>query len=149
MSRYRLIPTPAQQAVLRDHCGHTRYVWNLAVEQHSHWHPGRKSAPGYLEQCRQLTQARAENPWLAVGSQTVQQHALRDFTQARAAFFDPANPAGRPSWRTAGRDEGFRITGRRGRQWDVRRRSAGTPARSGYPRPGGSGSAGPARYRRT
>ncbi len=121
MSRYRLYPTPAQQAVLRDHCGHARYVWNLAVEQHAHWHPGRKSAPGYLEQCRQLTQSRAEQPWLAAGSQMVQQQALRDFTQAMAAFFDPHNPAGRPSWRKAGRHEGFRITGRRGRQWDVRR----------------------------
>jgi putative transposase len=120
MSRYRLNPTPAQEAVLRDHCGHARYVWNLAVEQHSHWHPGRKSAPGYLEQCRQLTQARAEYPWLAGGSQTVQQQALPDFTQAMKAFFDPANPAGRPSWRKAGRHEGFRIVGR-GRQWDVRR----------------------------
>src|SRR5580693_4974659 len=95
MSRYRLNPSPAQDAVLRGHCGHARYVWNLAA-------------------------ARAENPWLAVGSQTVQQQALRDFTQATAAFFDPGNPAGRPSWRKAGRDEGFRITGR-GRQWDVRR----------------------------
>ena len=121
MSRYRLLPTPAQEAVLRDHCGHARYVWNLAVEQHAHWHPGRKGAPDYLEQCRQLTQARAEHPWLAAGSQTVQQQALRDFAQAMAAFFDPGNPAGRPSWRKAGRDEGFRITGRRGRQWDVRR----------------------------
>jgi putative transposase len=120
MSRFRLLPTPAQEAVLRDHCGHARYVWNLAVEQHAHWHPGRTGAPGYLEQCRQLTQARAENPWLAAGSQTVQQQALRDFTQAMAAFFDPANPAGRPSWRKAGRDEGFRIVGR-GRQWEVRR----------------------------
>jgi putative transposase len=120
MSRYRLLPTPAQQAVLRDHCGHARYVWNLAVEQHSHWHPGRKSAPGYLEQCRQLTRARAENPWLAAGSQTVQQQALRDFAQAMKVFFDPANPAGRPSWRKAGRDEEFRIVGRGG-QWDVRR----------------------------
>src|SRR5713101_6945744 len=119
MSRYRLLPTPAQQAVLRDHCGHARYVWNLAVEQHAHWHPGRASAPGYLEQCRQLTQARAEHPWLAAGSQTVQQQALRDFAQAMAAFFDPQNPAGRPSWRKAGRHEGFRIVGR-GRQWDVR-----------------------------
>ncbi len=36
------------------------------------------------------------------------------------AFFDPGNPAGRPSWRKAGRDEGFRIVGR-GRQWEVRR----------------------------
>ena len=125
MSRYRLLPTPAQQAVLRDHCGHARYVWNLAVEQHSHWHPGRASAPGYLAQCRQLTQARAGHPWLAAGSQTVQQQALRDFSQAMAAFFDPANPAGRPSWRKAGRDEGFRIVGR-GRQWDVRRLSRKT-----------------------
>ena len=123
MSRYRLLPTPAQEAVLRDHCGHARYVWNLAVEQHAHWHPGRTSAPGYLEQCRQLTAARAEHPWLAAGSQTVQQQALRDFAQAMTAFFDPGNPAGRPSWRKAGRDEGFRITGRRGRQWDVRRLS--------------------------
>jgi transposase len=106
--------------VLRDHCGDARYVWNLGVEQHAHWHPGRQSAPGYLEQSAQLTQARAEYPWLAAGSQTVQQQALRDFAQAMAAFFDPHNPAGRPSWRKAGRHEGFRIVGR-GRQWDVRR----------------------------
>ena len=122
MSRYRLLPTPAQQAVLRDHCGHARYVWNLAVEQHAHWRPGWPAAPGYLEQCRQLTQARATYPWLAAGSQTVQQQALRDFAQAMTAFFDPGNPAGRPSWRKAGRHEGFRIVGR-GRQWDVRRLS--------------------------
>ena len=68
MSRYRLLPTPAQVAVLRNHCAHARYVWNLAVEQHKHWRPGRKAAPGYLEQCRQLTQARMEHPWLAAGS---------------------------------------------------------------------------------
>ena len=52
--------------------------------------------------------------------QTVQQQALRDFAQAMTAFFDPANPARRPSWRKAGRHEGFRIVGR-GSQWDVRR----------------------------
>ena len=126
MSRYRLVPTPAQQAVLRDHCGHARYVWDLAVEQHRHWRPGRAGAPGYLEQCRQLTGARAEHPWLAAGSQMVQHQALRDFARAMAAFFDPGNPAGRPSWRKAGRDEGFRITGRRGRQWDLRRLSRKT-----------------------
>jgi putative transposase len=109
MSRYRLVPTPAQEAVLRDHCAHARFTWNLAVEQHRHWRPGRASAPGYLEQCRQLTAARAEHDWLADGSQMVQQQALRDFAQAMAAFFDPKNPAGRPSWRKAGRDEGFRV----------------------------------------
>jgi putative transposase len=106
--------------VLQGHCGHARTRENLAVEQHQQWHRGRKSAPGYVEQCRQLTQARAEHPWLAAGSQTVQQQALRDFAQAMTAFFDPANPARRPTWRQAGRDEGFRIVGR-SRQWDVRR----------------------------
>jgi transposase len=112
--------------MLRGHCGHARYVWNLAVEQHAHWRPGRTSAPGYLEQCRQLTQARAAHPWLAAGSQMVQQQALRDFAAAMAAFFNPGNPARRPTWRKAGRDEGFRIVGKRGQQWGVRRLSRKT-----------------------
>ncbi|MGH3211915.1 MAG: RNA-guided endonuclease InsQ/TnpB family protein [Trebonia sp.] len=119
MSRYRIYPTLEQESVLRRHCRDARYVWNLAVEQCSWWRPGRKSAPGYREQSRQLTAARAENPWLAGGSQTVQQQALRDFSQAVAGFF--AGTYGRPSWRKAGRDEGFRVTGQRGRGWDVRR----------------------------
>jgi putative transposase len=109
--------------MLRDHCAQARYLWNLAVEQHSHWRPGRSSAPGYREQCRQLTAARAEHDWLAKGSQTVQQQALRDFAQAMAAFFDHVNPARRPTWRKAGRHEGFRIVGRGQQQWDVRRLS--------------------------
>jgi|SRR5690348_1930932 len=104
MSRYRLLPSLAQEAVLRNHCAHARYVWNLAVEQYQHWRPGRASAPRYLEQSRQLTEARAEHDWLRAGSQTVQQQALRDFAQAMAAFCDPGNPAGRPSWRKAGRN---------------------------------------------
>ena len=31
MSRYRLLPSPAQEAVLRDHCAHARFVWNLVT----------------------------------------------------------------------------------------------------------------------
>ncbi len=107
MSRYRLVPTATQEAVLRDHCAHARFVWNLAVEQQSWWRPGRASAPGYLEQCRQLTGARAGYPWLAAGSQMVQQQALRDFAQAMANYFGGTHD--RPSWRKAGRDEGFRV----------------------------------------
>ena len=30
--RYRLYPTPAQEAVLHRHCSDARYVWNLALE---------------------------------------------------------------------------------------------------------------------
>ncbi|MEV5704275.1 transposase [Actinoallomurus sp. NPDC052274] len=117
--RFRLAPTPAQEQALLEHCTHARYIWNLAVEQHQHWRPGRKNAPGYAEQSRQLTEARREFAWLAAGSQTVRQQALRDFAQAMAGFF--AGTHRRPTWRKAGRHEGFRIVGQRGNHWDVRR----------------------------
>lgn len=119
MSRYRLYPSEEQERMLLVHCAHARFVWNLAVEQQSWWRPGRMSAPAYLEQCRQLTAARAECPWLADGSYMVQQQALRDFGQAMSNFFKGISR--RPTWRKAGRSEGFRVVGARGRQWDVRR----------------------------
>lgn len=59
--RFRLYPDAQQEQQFLAHCAHARYMWNLAVEQHQHWKPGRASAPGYSEQCRQLTEARAEN----------------------------------------------------------------------------------------
>ncbi|WP_308170169.1 RNA-guided endonuclease InsQ/TnpB family protein [Acrocarpospora catenulata] len=80
---------------------------DLAVEQHSFWKPGRKSAPGFAEQCRQLTEARAEFDWLRAGSIIVQQQALKDFAQAMANFF--ARTHKRPAWRKRGQGEGFRI----------------------------------------
>ena len=107
MSRYRLEPAPEQESALLRHCSDARYIWNLAVEQHAWWRPGRTSAPGYPEQSRQLTAARAASPWLAEGSQTVQQQALRDFDQAMRSFF--AGTHRRPTWRKAGQHEGFRV----------------------------------------
>jgi putative transposase len=93
---------------LVEHCRHARFVWNLAVEQQLHWQPGRQ-APGYNEQSAQLTAARAEYNWLAAGSQTVQQQALRDFAQAMRNFFHGTHR--RPTWRKAGTHEGFRQVG--------------------------------------
>jgi transposase len=63
--------------------------------------------PGFAERCRQLTEARAANPWLAGGSVTVQQQAVRDHAQAMANFFSGTHR--HPTWRKAGRDEGFRV----------------------------------------
>jgi hypothetical protein len=91
--RFRLASTPAQEVALLEHG----------------------------EQSRQLTEARKEFGWLAAGSQTVRQQALRDFAQAMANFF--AGTHRRPTWRKAGVHEGFRIVGRRGHHWDVRRLS--------------------------
>jgi transposase len=116
-------------------------VWNLAVEQRSWWQSGRP-APGFAEQCRQLSEARAASPWLAAGSVVIQQQALRDFHAAYASWFAslrewrsrnanrppeerPEAPSP-PSWRKRGRSEGFRIVAvdpgdarRLNRRWGV------------------------------
>ncbi|MFC6160339.1 RNA-guided endonuclease InsQ/TnpB family protein [Kribbella jiaozuonensis] len=109
MSRFRLDPTPAQVTGLLGHCAHARYVWNLATEQWSMRKPGQRGIPGYAEQARQLTAARAAFGWLRAGSQIVQQQALRDFEQARRNYI--AGTHGRPTWRRMGQHEGFRVAG--------------------------------------
>jgi len=122
VSRFRLYPTPAQEAALLEQCKHARYVWNLALEQWSMWTRGQGPTPGFAAQCRQLTEARAAFDWLRAGSQTVQQQALRDFQQAVKNFVGGTHR--RPSWRKAGHREGFRIVGlqasrvaKRNRKW--------------------------------
>ncbi len=107
--RNRLCPGPAQLPVLREHCAHARFVWNLAVEQQSWWRPGRGSAPLAAERYRQLTQARQAEPWLGVGSSSVQQQALRDFDRAMAVFVDPGNPARKPVYRSRRDVQGFAV----------------------------------------
>src|ERR1700730_2369062 len=107
MSGYRLMPSAAQEAALLGHCAHARYLWNLCVEQESHWRPGRGSMPGFSERCQQVSRIEAEIIRQSESSVIEQQQAIRDHDQAMANFF--AGTHRRPSWRKAGRDEGFRI----------------------------------------
>jgi len=104
-----MYPTGEQEQQMLLHCAHARYVWNLAVEQHSHWRRGRKYAPGFAEQCRQLTEARRDNEWLGAGNAVVQQQALKDFAKAKSARF--TSGFGEPTWRRKFRHEGFRVIG--------------------------------------
>jgi putative transposase len=107
--RFRLYPTPAQDLLLREQCAHARYVWNLGLEQRLMWARWKGPTPGYVEQCRQLTEARAAQPWLAQGSQTVKPQALRDLDQAWRNFF--AGTHHRRGWRKRGGSEGLRVVG--------------------------------------
>jgi putative transposase len=130
MARYRIYPTATQETVLLEHCAHARYVWNLAWNLHQFGQletygkasrrvdrDGREyiylkrrpvsPLPGYVEQARMLTDARAEYAWLAAGSVVIQQQALRDFDQAMRNFY--AGTHGRPRRRKRYEDEGFRI----------------------------------------
>ncbi|HEY4455604.1 MAG TPA: transposase [Pseudonocardiaceae bacterium] len=106
--RFRLYPTREQEVLLRQHCAQARFVWNLAVEQLGYRHH-HQPLPNYVMQSQQLTEARAAYEWLRAGSQTLQQQALRDFSQAMANW--RAGSHRRPTWRKRGRHEGFRIVG--------------------------------------
>ncbi len=109
MSRFRMYPTREQEEQMLLHCAHARYVWNLAIEQHAHWRRWRKPAPNFAEQCRQLTEARRDNEWLAAGNADVQQQALKDFAKAKNARF--TSGFGEPTWRKKFTHEGFRVIG--------------------------------------
>jgi transposase len=104
-----LYPTSTQESLLLEACGQARFVWNLGLEQRLMWARWKGPTPGYNAQSAQLTQARAASPWLAAGSQTVQQQALRDLDQAWRNFF--AGTHRRPTWRKQGRHEGLRVVG--------------------------------------
>jgi putative transposase len=107
MVRFRLYPTPAQEEMLLGHCAQARFVWNLALEQANWYRPHWGPTPGYAAQNAQLTEARAASDWLASGSCTVQQQALRDFAQAMRNFW--AGTHCHPTWRRKGVHEGFRV----------------------------------------
>ncbi|MEU9137840.1 transposase [Streptomyces sp. NPDC048404] len=109
VAKFRMYPTSGQEQQMLLHCAHARYVWNLAVEQHAHWRRWRRSAPGFAEQCRQLTEARRDNEWLAAGNADVQQQALKDFATAKNARF--MSGFGEPTWRKKFVHEGFRFIG--------------------------------------
>jgi putative transposase len=130
--RFRLYPGDTQKVLLLEQCGHARYVWNLGLEQPLMWARWKGPTPGFNAQAAQLTEARAAEPWLACGSQTVQQQGLRDLDQGWRNFF--AGTHRRPTWRKAGQDEGLRIVGPAGlrvRQ-DNRARSSVLVAKIGW-----------------
>ena len=131
MSKYRLYPSAEQATALLQHCSDARYVWNLAWNLYQcgtletygpasrrtdrdgnpYIHQKRRlvrKLPGLAEQCRMLTEARAEFTWLRNGSVNVQQQALRDFDQAMRNFL--AGTHGYPGRRKKYKHEGLRVT---------------------------------------
>lgn len=106
MTRYRLYPNKEQEQQLHLYCSHSRYIWNLAIEQ-LNYSTRDKKMPKYLEQSKQLTEAREASEWLQEVPRVVGQQALRDFWQACKNWWKKTH--GRPTWRKQGRHEGFRI----------------------------------------
>ena len=119
--RQRLYPTDRVEAQLRVHCSHARFVWNLGLEHRSQYRPHRTLRLNLVAQMRELALARQSTPWLAAGSSSVQQQALRDLDQAFQNWWGNPGHFGRPTWRKAEQHEGFRVVGlqarRSNRKW--------------------------------
>jgi putative transposase len=112
--RFKLAPTPAQEARFAHFAGVCRLVYNLALEQRRDFHRQFRASTGksisFASQCRELTALRASFDWVADVSQTCQQQALRDLDQAYHRFFDGA--ARYPTPRKKGVNDTFRFRGR-------------------------------------
>ena len=120
-TRQRLYPTPDESTMLARHCGDARYVWNLGLEQRGLYRPSRAAKITANSQMRELAEARRSFAWLAEGSSSIQQQALRDLDQAFKNWWQNPGHFGWPTWRRAGQHEGFRVvevtTRRLNRKW--------------------------------
>jgi transposase len=109
--KFRLYPTKTQEILLLEHCRHARYVYNIGLEQRNMYRKEFGPTPNYNAQCAQLTEARKDS-WLKDGCHDIQQQALRDLNQSFKNWWKNPKHYGRPTWRKAGQNEGFRIVGK-------------------------------------
>ncbi len=112
--KFKLDPTDAQADAFARNVGVCRVVYNLALEQRRDHYRQFRRATGFgisfASQCRELTDLRADVDWIAEGSLTAQQQALRDLASAYSNFF--AGRADYPTFRRKGVNESFRFQGR-------------------------------------
>jgi putative transposase len=84
---YRLYPTPRQEAALLDLKGAHQRLYNCALEQRISAYRLTGTSVGFAEQCRDLTQLRADDPVYAAINAQSEQVTLKRLDLAFAAFF--------------------------------------------------------------
>ncbi|MGW8886764.1 RNA-guided endonuclease InsQ/TnpB family protein [Streptomyces sp. NPDC055749] len=102
--RYRLYPTIVQEQVLT-RWGHTaRALWNVALAQRVHVYEQRGHTVRAVEQCRYLTEARADSElaWLAELPAQAGQQVLRHLDSAFDNFFNSGHLAQFPAFKKRG-----------------------------------------------
>jgi putative transposase len=101
--RYRAYPHPGQAERLISWGHSCRVVWNLALEQRRFAWLQRAHTVRSAEQCRHLTDARADLSWLAdLPTQSAQQ-VLRQLDRAYDNWWNPGHPAQAPTFRKRSR----------------------------------------------
>ena len=100
--RYRIYPTPAQAARLRQWEGALRVLWNLAHEQRLAYLRRHAKLPSAFDQINELTQLRTAVPWMADVPRNVSAQLLVDLDSAWQRCFSRLGH--RPRWKKKGRD---------------------------------------------
>lgn len=114
--KFQLYPDHVQEEILNGHCGQARWLWNHLLAERKD-EEKREDLNTYAKMCKELTSLRAEYDWLAEGSQTAQQQALKDLDQSFRNRFKNPGHFGFPTWRKYGINEGFRIVGGQAKRW--------------------------------
>lgn len=111
--KFRLYPSPEQEAELLKTIGVCRLVYNLALEQRrDHWRrfqAATGSAISFASQSRELTELRAQCHWIAEVERATVEQSLRDLDMAFRRFF--AGLSGYPRFRRRGSSDSFRFKG--------------------------------------
>lgn len=102
--RYRLYPTIVQEQVLTGWGHAARALWNVALAQRVHVYEQRGRSVRAVEQCRYLTEARAESEltWLAELPAQAGQQVLRHLDAAFDDFFNSGHLARFPAFKKRG-----------------------------------------------
>jgi putative transposase len=88
--KYRLVLTPEQRAMAEEYGNICRAVWNVGLEQRREYGP-RGVWIGYLQQAREMAEAKADHPWMALAP------AIRDISRSNGWGGNGAEPGCRNS----------------------------------------------------
>lgn len=107
--RYRLVPTRAQERVMRRSGGACRWLWNWALAQRNAAYRGSEGRVkvGWVDQAAQLKHAKAHYPFLADAPFHALQQTLRDLDRAFVNFFE--GRAAFPAFRRRRGEDAFRF----------------------------------------
>lgn len=98
--RYRVRTNAEQERLLGGVFDSCRAVWNTALGRWSDLWRHEGESLYYRDADKELTDWRGRFEWLAAQPCVPQQQVLRDLYRSIAAFFDKANPAGRPRFKS-------------------------------------------------
>ncbi|MHB1536067.1 MAG: helix-turn-helix domain-containing protein [Acidimicrobiales bacterium] len=98
--RYRLRTNAEQERLLGGVFDSCRAVWNTALGRWGDLWRHEGESLYYRDADKELTDWRGRFEWLAAQPCVPQQQVLRDLYRSISAFFDKANPAGRPRFKS-------------------------------------------------